>query len=247
MEYINGLPIDGKTEIDDLALVMHIAQSENQRLRELETFVKPANGVIPRSQDHVSDSDSDDSGGDFDTVYRQLQGKYHGDTPGCASRDMDGQAPSDPNFPLDNIRIIDTVDLPVVVADHFPIARVGQCVSVVGRVVVFKCTEPSRILDLGSIVCLHDRRILGTVSDTFGNTSAPFHTVISSDPSMVKAGDTIFYDVKHSTLVTDMNVAETASSVSSDEESDEDTNPKQADSSRNPVKLKQYYDDLETH
>lgn len=26
MEYINGLPIDGKTEIDDLALVMHIAQ-----------------------------------------------------------------------------------------------------------------------------------------------------------------------------------------------------------------------------
>lgn len=65
--------------------------------------------------------------------------------------------------------------------------------------------------------------------------------------------------MKHSTLVTDMNVAETASrlancynlqfrcSVSSDEESDEDTNPKQTDSSRNPVKLKQYYDDLETH
>lgn len=42
---------------------------------------------------------------------------------------------------FNSLQIIDTVDLPVVVADHFPIARVGQCVSVVGRVVVFKCTE----------------------------------------------------------------------------------------------------------
>ncbi|ORM39330.1 uncharacterized protein BXIN_3076 [Babesia sp. Xinjiang] len=150
--------------------------------------------------------------------------------------DKEYQPVVDPDFPIDNIRIVDTVDLPQKVADHFPIEPVGCCTSVVGRVVVVQCTEPSKVLDLGSIVCLEDRRIIGTVSDTFGNTSMPFHMVVCSDPSTVHPGDRIFYDVKHSTLV-----------FSSGEDSEEDCNPKRSDSARKPVKLKQHYSDLETH
>lgn len=247
MESFNGIPIDGKTEIDDLALVMHIAQSENERLKELESLGKPYIGKPARPHDSDHESDSDDSEDEFETVYRELREKYYSDLMAEKEQDKNALPPVDPNVPIDNIRIIDTVDLPTRVADHFPIGRVGTCISVVGKVVVVQCTEPSKILDLGSIVCLGDRRIIGTVSDTFGNTGSPFHMVISNDPEMVTPGDEIYYDVKHSTLVSDLNVAETASSMSSGEDSDFEGNQKKKDTARQPVKLKQYYNDLECY
>ncbi|GIX62978.1 NAF1, H/ACA ribonucleoprotein complex non-core subunit NAF1 [Babesia caballi] len=259
MESINGIAIDGKTEIDDLALVMHIAHNENERIRELESLGQPSfRGFLRcavcsskyhetiREHDASSGSDSDDSAGDLETVYHDLRSSGFGSVPDN-DREKDYQPAVDPDFPIDNIRIVDTVDLPPTVAESFPIAPIGQCMSIVGRVVVVQCTEPSRVLDLGSIVCLRDRRIVGTVSDTFGNTSSPFHMVVCNDPTMVKPGDAVFYDVKHSTLVSDLNVAETASSISSGGESDEDCNPKRPDAARQPVKLKQYYNDLESH
>ncbi|CDR94359.1 hypothetical protein, conserved [Babesia bigemina] len=244
MHSINGIPIDGNTEIDDLALVMHIAQNENERIRELEALGRPVLGAYPayvviyerfknisRPREESSDSDSDDSADDLDLVRRELHVSSAGTNATDNDKEKDYQPAVDPEFPIDNIRIIDTVDLPTKVADQFPIAPIGPC----------------RVLDLGSIVCLNDRRIIGTVSDTFGNTSAPFHMVVCRDPSMVKAGDAIFYDVKHSTLVSDVNVMETASSISSGEESDEDNPSKSHESLRQPVKLKQYYNDLECH
>ncbi|GFE54096.1 snoRNP assembly factor, putative [Babesia ovis] len=245
MDSINGITIDGKTEIDDLALVMHIANQEHERLCQLESTdpIKPRRAL--KHQSDSSGSDSDDSGSETYNEYRQFD--HFGDATADASVDKEYHPVIDPDFPIDNIRIVDTVDLPERVADHFPIAPIGRCVSTVGRVAVIQCTDPATILDLGSIVCLQDRRIVGTVSDTFGNTVEPFHMVICSDPGMLRAGDIIFYDVKHSTLVSDLNVAETASNISSEDDSDEDCNPKCPDTTRKAVKLKQYYNDLETH
>ncbi|GBE60478.1 Gar1 Naf1 RNA-binding region containing protein [Babesia ovata] len=246
MNSINGIPIDGNTEIDDLALVMHIAQNENERIRQLEALGRPVFDTYVAPREASSDSDSDDSGDDLDLVRREHHVGSAGTNAVEHDKEKEYQPAVDPEFPIDNIRIIDTVDLPTKVADRFPIAPIGVCTSVVGRVVVAQCTEPRRVLDLGSIVCLNDRRIIGTVSDTFGNTSAPFLMVVCRDPSMVKAGDPVYYDVRHSTLVTDLNVMETASSISSGEDSDED-NPPKNESVRQPVKLKQYYNDLECH
>eukprot|EP00371_Babesia_bovis_P002190 XP_001610837.1 hypothetical protein [Babesia bovis T2Bo] len=215
MESVNGIVIDGKNEIDDLALVMHIANKENERLSALE--------ALNRDKPRVFYSNSYRDAGD-DKEYNPVV---------------------DPDFPVDNIRLVDTVDLPKRVEDHFPIALVGRCTSILGRIVVLRCTDPNRVLDLGSIVCLGDRRIIGTVSDTFGSTVEPFHMVICSDSSMLRPDDEIYYDVKHSTLVSDMHVVETASSVCSDGSSDDDCNPKEPDHNRKAVKLKQYYRDLE--
>ncbi|EDO07269.2 Gar1/Naf1 RNA binding region family protein [Babesia bovis T2Bo] len=243
MESVNGIVIDGKNEIDDLALVMHIANKENERLSALEALNRDKPRVFYRDLGEASSSsDSDESVVDLsdNRNYYNIGNSYRD-----AGDDKEYNPVVDPDFPVDNIRLVDTVDLPKRVEDHFPIALVGRCTSILGRIVVLRCTDPNRVLDLGSIVCLGDRRIIGTVSDTFGSTVEPFHMVICSDSSMLRPDDEIYYDVKHSTLVSDMHVVETASSVCSDGSSDDDCNPKEPDHNRKAVKLKQYYRDLE--
>ncbi|KAL7066426.1 hypothetical protein ACR3K2_31400 [Cryptosporidium serpentis] len=61
----------------------------------------------------------------------------------------------------------------------------------------------SSMLDLGSVVCLEDKTIIGVVVDTFGPINSPFYAIRKQNDFIqdLNIGDRIFCDVKHSTFL----------------------------------------------
>ncbi|OII77192.1 hypothetical protein cand_021740, partial [Cryptosporidium andersoni] len=61
----------------------------------------------------------------------------------------------------------------------------------------------SSMLDLGSVVCLEDKTIIGVVVDTFGPINSPFYVIRRQNYFIqdLNIGDKIFCDVKHSTFL----------------------------------------------
>ncbi|EKX73981.1 conserved hypothetical protein [Theileria equi strain WA] len=235
--------IDGVTEVDDLALVTHFAQTETHRIKELESFKKPK-GIT--SQRYVCVFQGNN--------YRILERPsilYGGDESDASDSDLELEVKhreymrsadvSDIIDPLDNLRIIDTVDLPEKVDISLPISKIGTCQSSLGNIVVVESIENHKVLDLGSIVCKDDRTILGTVNDTFGPTQSPFYMVILRDEKVkVQVGQDIYYDVHHSTFVTDEST-DAHFTVEQDSEEEEEHEELTA---KKQSKLKQSYKDL---
>ncbi|KAK2196785.1 bifunctional H-ACA RNP complex subunit Gar1-Naf1 [Babesia duncani] len=226
--------IDGETEIDDLQLVRHIAQVESEQIRHFgEPNRKWASDLATtRKIDLVADSSDEDA----EVSDYGLGSNSVGNSASFAN-------PSGRANLLDNFRLIDTVDLPESVPGEFAIANIGVCCSIVDLFVIVKSTNLSCTLDLGSIVCKADRTIIGTISDTFGQTRDPFYLVVQKSPGIAQVGEEIYYDVGHSTLVTDAHIASDVSSVVEDSDG-EDCEMDEIKAQKLPPRLRQTYGDL---
>ncbi|XP_953919.1 uncharacterized protein TA06040 [Theileria annulata] len=181
MKEDKSLVIDGQTEVDDLAFVTHFATNEYTKINELKTFKnnvpkssKPLE--LDLSQLNVENEDSDFSDSDIESESLK----------DVLSPAQFGRTKSSHDFkdPLDNLRIIDTVDLPEKVAEQLPITKIGTCKSSFDDILIIHSTPGSGVLDLGSIICKVDRTILGTVNDTFGPTDHPYYMVILTNKSL---------------------------------------------------------------
>ncbi|PFH32111.1 hypothetical protein BESB_020520 [Besnoitia besnoiti] len=119
------------------------------------------------------------------------------------------------------IHPIEVEGLPVQVAPECAVKACGVVHAVVDAMVVIKGDENSNPLDLGSVVCLEDKTILGAVADTFGPVAAPFYVVYlarsaseaeqkgaqspsSASPNLsarLSTGLRVFSDVAHSSFL----------------------------------------------
>ncbi|EAN34095.2 Gar1/Naf1 RNA binding region family protein [Theileria parva strain Muguga] len=232
MKKEKSLVIDGQTEVDDLAFVSHFATNEYTKINELKTFKnnipkssKPLG--LDLSQLNLENEDIDFS--DSDVEYESLKD--------VLSPNQIHTAQLTPDFkdPLDNLRIIDTVDLPEKVSEELPISRIGTCKSFFDDILIIHSSPGSGVLDLGSIICKDDRTILGTVNDTFGPTDHPYYMVIlTNKSSSIQPDELLYCDVKHSTFIGD----QTSHTDTVDESEDEQLEEKCFN------KLKQSYKDL---
>ncbi|KEP60259.1 UNVERIFIED_CONTAM: hypothetical protein HHA_289510 [Hammondia hammondi] len=75
------------------------------------------------------------------------------------------------------INPIEVEGLPVQVAPDCAVKACGVVHALVGSMLVVKGDENSNPMDLGSVVCLEDKTVLGAVADTFGPVAAPFYVV----------------------------------------------------------------------
>ncbi|UKK00643.2 hypothetical protein MACK_000717 [Theileria orientalis] len=231
-----SIVIDGVNEVDDLTFVSHFAQGESNKIKELNDFKRShLNQTQPTatnlSQFHNLVDDSDVSDSDVEPLNGDLS---------VRSTPQSSQSHQDTRDPLDNLRIIDTVDLPDKVSEDLPIGKIGKCKSIFDDILIVESSSDSKVLDLGSIVCKHDRTILGTVNDTFGQTSSPYYMVILRNKNLsVETEEFVYCDVKHSTYITDENVE---SKIMDVEESDDEKVEELDIKPQN--KLKQSYKDL---
>ncbi|KYK69544.1 Gar1/Naf1 RNA-binding region protein [Toxoplasma gondii TgCatPRC2] len=72
---------------------------------------------------------------------------------------------------------IEVEGLPAQVAPDCAVKACGVVHALVGSMLVVKGDENSNPMDLGSVVCLEDKTVLGAIADTFGPVAAPFYVV----------------------------------------------------------------------
>ncbi|KAJ1608141.1 hypothetical protein OJ252_2627 [Cryptosporidium canis] len=110
---------------------------------------------------------------------------------------------------LPNIEIL---DMPEKVDVSLPCEFVGEIYSVINDGAIFgmegifivKSDPTTIILDLGSILCLEDKTIVGAIIDTFGPVTSPFYVLSkqnSVDQNLLQIGTRIYCDRRHSTIV----------------------------------------------
>ncbi|CBZ51101.1 conserved hypothetical protein [Neospora caninum Liverpool] len=79
------------------------------------------------------------------------------------------------------IHPIEVEGLPVQVAADCAVQACGVVHALVDSMLVIKGDENSNPMDLGSVVCLEDKTVLGAIADTFGPVAAPFYVVYLPD------------------------------------------------------------------
>lgn len=110
---------------------------------------------------------------------------------------------------LPNIEIL---DMPEKVDTSLPCEFVGEIYSVISDGAIFgmegifivKSDPSSIILDLGSVLCLEDKTIVGAIIDTFGPIASPFYVLSKQnnvDGQLLKIGTRIYCDRRHSTIL----------------------------------------------
>ena len=101
------------------------------------------------------------------------------------------------------------VEKPVVtITPDMKIEELGTVSSIVNRAVVVKATVSGeyRVLDFGSVLCLQDRTVVGSVAETLGRVQQPYYSVLFNGPAEIAdiglyEGIKVFYVVTHSTYV----------------------------------------------
>ncbi|OII72593.1 homeobox-containing protein [Cryptosporidium ubiquitum] len=110
---------------------------------------------------------------------------------------------------LPNIEIL---DMPEKVDINLPCEFVGEIYSIINDGAIFGMegifivkSDPSTImLDLGSVLCLEDKTIIGTIIDTFGPITSAFYVLSKQsnvDNNLLKVGTKIYCDRRHSTIL----------------------------------------------
>eukprot|EP00922_Rhytidocystis_sp_ex-Travisia-forbesii_P070782 GHVS01105680.1.p1 GENE.GHVS01105680.1~~GHVS01105680.1.p1 ORF type:complete len:263 (+),score=54.64 GHVS01105680.1:145-933(+) len=220
----NDLIIDGETEIDDLLVAARIAELECMKVQVLHEPFHPA----PRSQRWVEEEESDsDGGGDADTGEKKLGGGHQQEIEelkqiisdstdvsweedgteegGGGGTEREFQKTGAPES-WSGIANLEISGLPVSVSPGYPVEAAGRVHAILQDTMIVISASPQKIvrpLDLGSILCLADRSILGPVCDTFGPVTSPFYVVYVSSQSaeVLTEGTEVFYDVLHSSFL----------------------------------------------
>ncbi|XP_026190242.1 uncharacterized protein LOC34621766 [Cyclospora cayetanensis] len=210
--------IDGETEMDDFIVAAHVAQADTlmlQKLKLAEPFPPKLRNRAPAAAARQegggsSSSESSDSEGEIPAASRAgtaaadvVDGDY------CSDEEGAGKTAKEDLRSL--IQPIEVAGLPERVPDGAELQACGSIESVIGDVICIKANLGANPMDLGSVVCLEDRRILGVVADTFGPTSSPFYVVYIQPSALAAARDTVkpgagvLCDLEHASFLMDQH------------------------------------------
>ncbi|KAF8819657.1 hypothetical protein IE077_000707 [Cardiosporidium cionae] len=106
------------------------------------------------------------------------------------------------------IQKVEVENLPAWVSSNLAIDSVGTIHALVEGVLIVQSNQNLKTLDLGSILCLKDRVILGPISDTFGPVTSPFYVIFLENEAKMhkeslKVGTEIYSDTTHSSYIVD--------------------------------------------
>ncbi|KAL7276781.1 hypothetical protein RUND412_000205 [Rhizina undulata] len=161
-----------------------------------------------------SDSDSEDSDSDSDEEYTNmtpaqiaalLMAEDAGDGDDGAPKPLQGPLRTRNELPEETT----SVEIPdVTITPEMKLVPLGTISSVVGTMVLIKAAISGdyQVLNEGSLICTEDRKILGTVADTFGRVEEPLYTMRYNSAEEIEArgvqvGIKVCYVEEHSTYV----------------------------------------------
>ncbi|OAP63160.1 hypothetical protein AYL99_02387 [Fonsecaea erecta] len=165
------------------------------------------------SDDTSSEEDSDeDADGDYamldpeETARILMQGDAGSDDEGGGPRDRkDGGT-----LRTANERPEEVIPKPdIIVTEDMKIEELGNVEFAVESTVVVKAKTSGeyQVLEPGSLICLHDRSVVGVVADLIGRVEEPRYTIRFTNDDDIReaglseAGTTVFYVPQHSTFV----------------------------------------------
>ncbi|OEH78999.1 hypothetical protein cyc_05409 [Cyclospora cayetanensis] len=218
--------IDGETEMDDFIVAAHVAQADTlmlQKLKLAEPFPPKLRNRAPAAAARQegggsSSSESSDSEGEIPAASRaglaasgELERQRR-----ILNDDEEGAGKTAKEDLRSLIQPIEVAGLPERVPDGAELQACGSIESVIGDVICIKAnlkpaSQGANPMDLGSVVCLEDRRILGVVADTFGPTSSPFYVVYIQPSALAAARDTVkpgagvLCDLEHASFLMDQH------------------------------------------
>ncbi|TIB09518.1 hypothetical protein E3P89_03186 [Wallemia ichthyophaga] len=85
--------------------------------------------------------------------------------------------------------------------------KVGHLHSLIENTLVIQSSVSGKdkTLDQGTLLCLHDGKLLGEIFETFGSVDAPVHSVLiedgAVDRNLVTHNDHVFYAPQHATII----------------------------------------------
>lgn len=96
----------------------------------------------------------------------------------------------------------------VTITAEMPITELGVVEHIVGNIllVTAKTSGEYRVLEVGSVLCLGDRSVVGAVAETLGRVQQPLYSVMFTNAGEITTaglavGTTVFYSDQHSTYV----------------------------------------------
>lgn len=162
------------------------------------------------SSDSSSDDDSEDEGGyqplGIEETARLLMAEADGDGDGGGKG---GRGAGAGQIRTKNEVSEEVIPKPdVVITPEMKIEPLGLVEFVVERTVVIKSRNPGEVqaLNIGSVLCLADRTVIGALAETLGNVRSPLYTVGFSTEDEIKGlglsvGTEVFYSVEHAQYV----------------------------------------------
>lgn len=256
--------IDGETEMDDIVVAAHVAQSDTLLLQKLQLADPIYPGLTRQRRPPVCGDSTDSSDSDDDEEFpapaaaarggvavgkgkglaaegelehqRQLLHQWESPegapaaaaaTTGeaaaataepaapeglaeadCCSDEEEGPKPTKEDL-RSLIQPIEVAGLPDRIPEGAELSECGVVESLIGDVLCIKAKAEANPMDLGSVVCLADRRVVGVVADTFGPTASPFYVVYVQPTILAAAGDSLkpgvalLCDVAHASFLKD--------------------------------------------
>ncbi|EXJ87987.1 hypothetical protein A1O1_04914 [Capronia coronata CBS 617.96] len=157
------------------------------------------------------DSDEDDADGDYAMLDPEeaarilMQGDIGSDDEGGTNRDK-----TDGGLRTAHERPEEVIPKPdITITEDMKIEELGNVEVVVENTVVIKAKTSGeyQVLETGSLICLHDRTVVGVVADLIGRVEEPRYTIRFNNDDEINevglsaAGATVFYVPQHSTFV----------------------------------------------
>jgi rRNA processing protein Gar1 len=168
----------------------------------------------PISSDDSSDESSEDDAEEGDEAYKLLTLEEQAnllmngdggsdDEDGNKGKGLSGQLRTKNEIPEEVIPKPD-----VIITPEMAITELGAVMSIVENTVVINSAVSGdvRRLDIGSLLCLADRNVIGVISETFGPVPMPFYSVRFTNMTEIteaglSLGMKVFYSEEHSKYV----------------------------------------------
>eukprot|EP00916_Digyalum_oweni_P022715 GHVL01037601.1.p1 GENE.GHVL01037601.1~~GHVL01037601.1.p1 ORF type:complete len:554 (+),score=193.03 GHVL01037601.1:58-1719(+) len=185
----DDIVIDGETIVDDLLMASRVAQIEQMMYKKLNNFeyINTAPTSAPTMVDITDDEEYEE-----DVINIKEEEKI-----------VDNMLKEVDEKPCMKSLISPIIeeDVGIILDKNDKILKIGIVHCHVEGVLVIKSTC-DMILDLGSLLCCKNRKIIGEISDTFGPIYSPFYSIYI-DKININIGDDIYSVSKKSTYITD--------------------------------------------
>ena len=198
----------------DTALVDGPTFSENAEGKkadpdaEFEIDSSPIESSDSDSSDYTSSSDS--GGDNYEMLDPEEQARRLMGEDGASDDEAGGKTSKD-NVPLRTVNEKPEEIVPkpnVIVTEDMRIEELGRVENIVENLVLVKAKTSGeyQVLEFGSVLCLEDRSVIGSVAETLGRVQQPYYSVrFTNTAAISEAGlskDTrVFYVESHSTYI----------------------------------------------
>ncbi|KAH8698594.1 Gar1/Naf1 RNA binding region-domain-containing protein [Talaromyces proteolyticus] len=207
--------LEGQNGNNETGNMMEIEGTENRQTEtiekehpEWEVDSSPYESSTDSSTDSSDDSDDEDDE-DYPILSAEETARILMQAEGGSDDEGEGKPGAGNQIRSAHEEREEVAPIPdITVSPDMKIVMLGHVETIVENIVLIKASlfNEIQVLEPNSLLCLHDRTVIGVVADTFGRVEEPLYTIRFADPEKIKEFDLtpatpVYYVEGHSTYV----------------------------------------------